>query len=86
MASSKLQFTVKIGGLRHDGGQGPWQVPSYSSLSRLVDFAMMEDRVRGKFQATVHCKDWWTLLQFAGRIGGLCSDGGQVLWQIPRYS
>ena len=60
MASSKLQFTVKIGGLRHDGGQGPWQVPSYSSLSRLVDFAMMEDRVRGKFQATVHCQDWWT--------------------------
>ena len=45
---------------------------------------MMEDRVRGKFQVTVHCKDWWTLLQFTGWIGGLCSDGGQGLWKVPR--
>ena len=49
MASFKLQFIVRIGGL------------CYNSLDGLVDFAMMEDRVCGKFQDTVDWMDSWTL-------------------------
>ena len=83
MASYKLQFTVKIGGL------------CYSSPDGLVDFAMMEDRVRGEFHDTVHCQDWWTLpwwrtgsvasskLQFTVKIGRLCHNGGLSTWQVP---